>query len=356
LACGYIDINSKGRRDFMSSNELMYMNWREIIKPEKVQVTSTPTYGKFVCEPLERGYGTTLGNTLRRTILSSLYGAAITAVKIESVQHEFSAVPGVLEDVSEIILNLKQVRLKSKDAQTHMLTCNVSGESKVVAGDFVSPDGAVEVLNPELHIATLSSDGKLDMEMTVKVGKGYALSESNKDEDAPIGTMPIDAVFSPVNRVNYVVGNARVGQRTDYDKLTLEVWTDGSVTPEDAVAYAAKIFKDQMSIFITFDEEAEPEAAQKLKDEETPQYNENLNRSVEELELSVRSANCLKNAEINKIYQLVQKTEAEMLKTKNFGRKSLNEIKEVLTEMGLSLGMKLEGFEPQIETIEEEGE
>jgi len=340
----------------MSSNELMYMNWREIIKPEKVQVTSTPTYGKFVCEPLERGYGTTLGNTLRRTILSSLYGAAITAVKIESVQHEFSAVPGVLEDVSEIILNLKQVRLKNKDAQIHMLTCKVSGERKVIAGDFISPDGAIEVLNPELHIATLSGDGNLDMEMTVKVGKGYSLSENNKEEEAPIGTMPIDAVFSPVNRVNYVVGNARVGQRTDYDKLTLEVWTDGSVTPEDAVAYAAKIVKDQMSIFITFDEEAEPEAAQKLKDEETPQYNENLNRSVEELELSVRSANCLKNAEINKIYQLVQKTEAEMLKTKNFGRKSLNEIKEVLTEMGLSLGMKLEGFEPQMETVEEEGE
>ena len=340
----------------MSSNELMYMNWREIIKPEKVQVTSTQTYGKFVCEPLERGYGTTLGNTLRRTILSSLYGAAITAVKIESVQHEFSAIPGVLEDVSEIILNLKQVRLKTKDTQAHFLTCNLSGERKVVAGDFVSPDGALEVLNPDLHIATLSADGKLNMEMTVKVGKGYALSESNKDEDAPIGTIPIDAVFSPVNRVNYVVGNARVGQRTDYDKLTLEVWTDGSVTPEDAVAYAAKIFKDQMSIFITFDEEKVPETAHKTKDEETPLYNENLNRSVEELELSVRSANCLKNAEINKIYQLVQKTEAEMLKTKNFGRKSLNEIKEVLSEMGLSLGMKLEGFEPKNEVIEEEGE
>ena len=340
----------------MSSNELMYMNWREIIKPEKVQVTSTQTYGKFVCEPLERGYGTTLGNTLRRTILSSLYGAAITAVKIESVQHEFSAIPGVLEDVSEIILNLKQVRLRIKDTQAHFLTCNLSGERKVVAGDFVSPDGALEVLNPDLHIATLSADGKLNMEMTVKVGKGYALSESNKDEDAPIGTIPIDAVFSPVNRVNYVVGNARVGQRTDYDKLTLEVWTDGSVTPEDAVAYAAKIFKDQMSIFITFDEEKVPETAHKTKDEETPLYNENLNRSVEELELSVRSANCLKNAEINKIYQLVQKTEAEMLKTKNFGRKSLNEIKEVLSEMGLSLGMKLEGFEPKNEVIEEEGE
>ena len=194
------------------------------------------------------------------------------------------------------------------------------------------------------------------MEMTVNVGKGYALSESNKDEEAPVGTIPIDAVFSPVNRVNYVVGNARVGQRTDYDKLTLEVWTDGSVTPEDAVAYAAKIFKDQMTIFINFDEEAEPDASIKAGDDDKAQFNENLYRSVEELELSVRSANCLKNAEINKIYQLVQKTEAEMLKTKNFGRKSLNEIKEVLTEMGLTLGMKLDGFEPEPEDIEQEGE
>ncbi|MGD9364953.1 MAG: DNA-directed RNA polymerase subunit alpha [Desulfobacteraceae bacterium] len=337
----------------MSSDELMYINWREMIKPEKVQVTSTKTYGKFVCEPLERGYGTTLGNSLRRIILSSLHGAAITAVKIDSVHHEFSAIPGVLEDVSEIILNLKQVRLKSKNTQTQQLTCSVEGERVVRAGDFVSPNDAVEVLNPDLHIATLSADGKLNMEMTVSVGKGYALSESNKDEDAPVGTIPIDAVFSPVNRVNYVVGNARVGQRTDYDKLILEVWTDGSVTPEDAVAYAAKIFKDQMTIFINFDEEAEPDIAAKGGDEEKPLFNENLYRSVEELELSVRSANCLKNAEINKIYQLVQKTEAEMLKTKNFGRKSLNEIKEVLTEMGLTLGMKLDGFEPEPEDIEE---
>lgn len=324
-----------------------------MIKPEKVQVTSTKTYGKFVCEPLERGFGTTLGNSLRRIILSSLHGAAITAVKIESVQHEFSAIPGVLEDVSEIILNLKQVRLKSKNTNPQTLTCNIKGEHEITAGDFTSPNNAVEVLNPELHIATLSGEGKLNMEMTINVGKGYALSESNKDEEAPVGTIPIDAIFSPVNRVNYVVGNARVGQRTDYDKLTLEVWTDGSVTPEDAVAYAAKIFKDQMSIFINFDEEAEPDTAFKGGDDEKPQFNENLYRSVEELELSVRSANCLKNAEINKIFQLVQKTEAEMLKTKNFGRKSLNEIKEVLTEMGLTLGMKLDGFEPEPEEIEE---
>jgi len=343
----------------MSSNELMYINWREMIKPEKVQITSTPTYGKFVCEPLERGFGITMGNSLRRIILSSLHGAAITSVKIDSVEHEFSVIPGVLEDVSEIILNLKQVRLKSRDTRTHKLVCRAEGEGIVTAGSFTSPDGAIEILTPNMPIATLSSEGKLYMEMVVKVGKGYALSEANKEEDAPIGTIPIDAIFSPVRRVNYVVGNARVGQRTDYDKLTLEVWTDGSVAPEEAVSYAAKIFKDQMSIFISFDEGVLPEPAKGPKEEEDRVYNENLYRSVDELELSVRSANCLKNAEINKIYQLVQKTEAEMLKTKNFGRKSLNEIKEVLSEMGLSLGMKLDGFVVPVEDAhndEEEGE
>ena len=338
----------------MPSNELMYVNWREMIKPEKVQVSSTPEYGKFVCEPLERGFGTTLGNSLRRIILSSLYGAAITSVRIEGVQHEFSVVSGVLEDVSEIILNLKQVRLRSKDYQPRKLTCKASGEGVVTAGQLVSPDGAIDVLNPDLPIASLSAEGKLEMEMTVKGGKGYALSEANKEEEAPIGTIPIDAVFSPIKRVNYVVGNARVGQRTDYDKLTLEVWTDGSISPEDAVAYAAKIFKDQLSIFINFDEEVEPDANKTTGEDEQVEFNDNLYRSVDELELSVRSANCLKNAEINKIYQLVQKTENEMLKTKNFGRKSLNEIKEVLTEMGLSLGMKIEGFVPPPEDAEEE--
>jgi len=340
----------------MPSNELMYMNWREMIKPEKVQVSSTPTYGKFVCEPLERGYGITMGNTLRRVILSSLHGAAITSVRIDDVQHEFSVIPGVLEDVSEIILNLKQVRLKTKDFQPRMLTCNVNGAGVVTAGQFNSPDGAVDVLNPDLHIATLTADARLNMELYVRVGKGYSLSEANKEEDAPIGTIPIDAVFSPIKRVNYVVGNARVGQRTDYDKLTLEVWTDGSIAPEDAVAYAAKIFKDQLSIFITFDEETEVDTVKKMSDEELVEFNENLYRSVDELELSVRSANCLKNAEINKIYQLVQKSENEMLKTKNFGRKSLNEIKEVLTEMGLSLGMKLEGFVAPPDDVEDEEE
>jgi len=223
---------------------------------------------------------------------------------------------------------------------------DAEGEGRVTAGDLISDDGKCEVLNKDLHIATLSANAVLKATMTVKVGKGYLLSETNKDENAPVGTIPVDSVFSPVKRVNYVVGNARVGQRTDYDKLTMEVWTDGSVTPEDAVAYSAKILKEQMTMFINFDEKQEPEAEKKTDKRQKPQFNDNLYRSVEELELSVRSANCLKNADILKIYQLVSKTEAEMLKTKNFGRKSLNEIKEVLSEMGLSLGMRLEGFVP----------
>jgi DNA-directed RNA polymerase subunit alpha len=340
----------------MSSNELMYMNWQEMIRPEKVQVTSKPTYGKFVCEPLERGFGITIGNSLRRIILSSLYGSAIVAVKFDTVMHEFTVIPGVLEDVSEIILNLKEVRFKGVNAEPKTVHINVKGEGNVTAGDIISDDGKCEVLNPDTHIATLSKNAKLDITMTVKVGKGYSLSEANKDEEAPLGTIPIDAVFSPIKRVNYVVGNARVGQKTDYDKLTLEVWTDGSILPEDAVAYAAKILKEQLTIFINFDEKIKLEAEKKVDELQEPQFNENLYRSVDELELSVRSANCLKNADILKIYQLVNKTEAEMLKTKNFGRKSLNEIKEVLSEMGLSLGMKLEGFVPPEEDTEDEGE
>lgn len=337
----------------MSSNGLMHMNWRGMIRPDRLHSESTASYGKFVCEPLERGFGITCGNALRRIILSSLYGAAITSVKFEGVMHEFSVVPGVLEDVSEIILNLKQVRLKVSDPEPKTVTIARKGEGPVTAGDIASGDGRVAVLNPEQHIATLTSEAELNMTMTVKVGKGYSLAENNKDEDDPVGTIAIDAVFSPIKRVNYVVGNARVGQRTDYDKLTLEVWTDGSVQPEDAVAYAAKILKDQMTTFINFDEEAEPDKDRGADRGSEPQFNENLYRSVEELELSVRSANCLKNANILKIFQLVQKTENEMLKTKNFGRKSLNEIKEVLSEMGLSLGMKLDGFMPPEEEAEE---
>ena len=337
----------------MSSSDLMYMNWQTMIRPEKVQVSSRRTYGKFVCEPLERGFGTTIGNSLRRIILSSLYGAAITSVKFDTVMHEFSVISGVLEDVSEIILNLKEVRLRSADGEQHAVHIDENSEGEVTAGHIRSDDGKVEVLNPEHHIATIAKNGELKMSMTVNVGKGYSLAESNKDEDAPIGTIPIDAVYSPIKRVSYVVGNARVGQDTDYDKLTMEVWTDGSITPEDAVSYAAKIMKEQMAIFINFDEEMEPEPDRQKEKSEKPKFNENLYRSVEELELSVRSANCLKNADIHKIWQLVQKTEAEMLKTKNFGRKSLNEIKEVLSDMDLSLGMKLEGFTPPEEDLEQ---
>ncbi len=339
----------------MSSKDLIYMNWQQMIRPEKVQVEdSTATYGKFVCEPLERGFGITIGNALRRIILSSLHGAAIVSVKFEDVMHEFSAIAGVVEDVSEIILNLKEVRFKVHDPKTRTLRIEAQGAGEVTAGDIVSDDGRCEVLNPELHLATLSGDdARLRMALTVKVGKGYSLSENNKDEEAPLGTIPIDAVFSPIHRVVYVVSNARVGQRTDYDKLTLEVYTDGSVRPEDAVAYAGKIIKEQMSIFINFDEGYEPEPVNRDEPEDQMLVNENLYRSVEELELSVRSANCLKNANIHKIYQLVSKTEGEMLRTKNFGRKSLNEIKDVLSEMGLSLGMKLEGFDPPEEGAEE---
>jgi DNA-directed RNA polymerase subunit alpha len=335
------------------SNDIMYMNWRELIRPKRVEVSaSSPTYGKFLCEPLERGFGITIGNALRRILLSSIYGAAIVSVKIDGVMHEFSAIPGVLEDVSEIILNLKGVRLRMSDAGPRVVRIAATEEGPVKARHIIT-DGGVEILNPDHHIATLSKNVALNMTMTVKVGKGYVPAEMNKGESDPVGTIPIDAVFSPITRVNYVVGNARVGQRTDYDKLTLEVWTDGSVIPEDATAFAAKILKEQMSLFINFDEEPEPEM-EALSEEEEP-LNENLYRSVEELELSVRSANCLKNANIRFIGELVQRTEQEMLKTKNFGRKSLNEIKEVLTEMGLSLGMNLDGWAP-IERVDEEGE
>ncbi len=343
----------------MAFNELMYMNWQDMIRPAKVQISSKPNYGKFVCEPLERGFGITIGNALRRIILSSLYGAAIVSVKFDDVMHEFSVIPGALEDVSEIILNLKEVRFKVSDIQPKNIRIEKKGECKVTAGDIICDPGKITVLNPDHHIATITSpDASLNMTMTVKVGKGYSLAEANKDEEAPVGIIPIDAVFTPIKKVNYVVGNARVGQRTDYDKLTFEVWTDGSVTPEDSVAYAAKILKEQLAIFINFDEDSEPEPERTEAEDKIFEFNDNLYRSVEELELSVRSANCLKNANIVQIWQLVSKTESEMLKTKNFGRKSLNEIKEVLADMGLSLGMKLDGFEPPEAEVpdDEEGE
>ncbi|MBF0467662.1 MAG: DNA-directed RNA polymerase subunit alpha [Desulfamplus sp.] len=333
----------------MSSDELVYVNWHEMIKPEKVVVTTTSTYGKFVCEPLERGFGITIGNSLRRIILSSLYGAAIVSVKFEEALHEYSIIPNVREDVSEIIMNLKAVKLKVDDLEDKTLTVNVEREGNVTAADLQGSVPGVRVLNPDQHIATLSRGGVLKMTLKVKTGKGFSLASANNDPEAPVGTIPIDSVFSPIKRVKYVVGTSRIGQKTDYDKLTMEVWTDGSVTPEDSVAFAAKILKEQMNPFINFDEDIEPEQEDRDHDRSVKDFNENLYRSVDELELSVRSSNCLKNAQILKIYQLVQKTESEMLKTKNFGRKSLNEIKEVLTSMDLSLGMDLDGFEPPAE-------
>ncbi|PLX95989.1 MAG: DNA-directed RNA polymerase subunit alpha [Desulfuromonas sp.] len=322
----------------------MYKNWRELIKPKRLQIeteTLSPTYGRFYAEPFERGFGTTLGNSLRRVLLSSLQGAAITSVRIKNVLHEFSTVPGVTEDVTDIILNLKGVLLKLNGQDTRNIRIVKKGAGVIKAGDIVC-DSHVEVLNPDHHIATCSKEADVEMDMVVTMGKGYVPADRNRDEKAPVGTIPIDAIFAPVKKVNYTVTNARVGQITDYDKLNLEVTTDGSVRPDDAVAYAAKILKEQLQIFINFDEEQETE--EQVQSEESKKINENLYRSVDELELSVRSANCLKNASIHLIGELVQKTEAEMLKTQNFGRKSLNEIKDILAEMGLSLGMKLENF------------
>jgi DNA-directed RNA polymerase subunit alpha len=313
---------------------------------EAEKETLTPFYGKFTAEPFERGFGITIGNSLRRILLSSLQGAAITSVKIDGVLHEFSTIPGVKEDVTEIILNLKEVRLKLHTEGPKTIRVKTEGPKTLKAGDIQTGD-AVEILNPDHYIATLSRDSKFSVEMTVKMGRGYIPAERNKEENQPIGTLPMDAIFSPIKKVNYTVTNARVGQITDYDKLTLEVWTDGSLNPEEAVAHAAKILKDQLSIFITFEEEEEEEEESAEEHAEPEKLNENLFRSVDELELSVRSANCLKHANIKLIGDLVQKTEAEILATKNFGRKSLNEIKEILAEMGLSLGMKLETWPPK---------
>ncbi len=326
----------------------MERNWRELIRPSRIEVdedSRSDSYAKFSCEPLERGFGHTIGNALRRILISSLQGAAITSVRIDGVLHEFSTIPGVLEDVSDIILNLKGVRLRYLGHGPTTLGISSSGEGTVMAGDIKTPPD-VEVLNPEHHIATLGPDGSIEAELAVQTGKGYVTADRNKNPDDPIGVIALDAAFSPIVKVNYVVTQARVGQITDYDKLTLEVHTNGAVRPEDAVAYASKILKEQLTIFINFPEEPEPVEE---KTEEEPQLNENLFRTVDELELSVRSANCLKNADIKYIGELVQKSEGEMLKTKNFGRKSLNEIKEMLTEMGLNLGMKLDGFPPREE-------
>ncbi len=301
--------------------------------------TLTSTYGKFIAEPLERGFGQTLGNSLRRVLLSSIEGAAVTTVRIGSVYHEFSTIPGVKEDVTDLILNVKGLRVKMAVDGPRTLHLKATGHGEIRASQMVA-DADVEILNPNLYIATLDKDGQLQMEVEVARGRGYAPAERNKRENQPVDVIAVDSVFSPIVRVNYQVEDTRVGHATDYNKLTLEVWTDGSILPKEAVVSAARILKDHLNIFSTFDEgDEEPE---RVADAEKERLIEYLARSVDELELSVRSANCLKNSDIQYIWQLVQKTEAEMLKTKNFGRKSLNEIKEILSGMDLQFGMKLD--------------
>ena len=321
----------------------MQRNWSSLIRPKRVDVdeaTHTRFYGEFTIQPLERGFGITLGNALRRVLLSSIQGAAITSVKIDGVLHEFSTIPGIKEDVTDIILNLKGIRFKIGSANTKFVTLDVTRTGTVTAADIIT-DGTVEVLNPDHYIATISGGGGLKAEMAVKTGKGYLPAKKELDPDQPAGTINTDAIFSPIKKVNYVVSHARVGQITDYDKLVMEIWTDGSIAPADAMAYAAKILKQQLDVFINFEEDDEEEVLP-VQEDEPGNLAEILMRSVEDLELSVRSANCLKNAGINTIGELVQRTEADMLKTKNFGRKSLSELKDILSEYGLVFGMKLE--------------
>jgi len=319
----------------------MAKNWRDLIRPRMLEIEErSDTYGKFACEPLERGFGTTLGVALRRVLLSSLQGASITHVAIEGALHEFTSLPGVIEDVTDIILNLKETLFKVEHDKTYTVRLDKTGEGPVFAGDIALSDG-ISCLNAQHRICTLAKDGKVAMEFTITTGRGYAPAERHSS-GLPVGTIAVDALYSPIKKVNFIVTNARVGQQTDYDKLTLEVWTNGAIRPDDAVAFAAKILKEQLNLFINFEEMAEPVEAP--RNEEQEKLNENLWRTVDELELSVRSANCLQNANIKYIGELVQKTESEMLKTKNFGRKSLKEIKEILAEMGLSLGMKLDNW------------
>jgi DNA-directed RNA polymerase subunit alpha len=328
---------------------MMSRNWRDLIRPKAIHIetdSSSEFYGKFTCEPLERGFGITIGNSLRRVLLASLQGAAITAIRIDGALHEFTTIPDVVEDVTDIILNLKEVVFKAESPRTYTVRLEKEGPGLVTASDIQLVDG-LSILNPDHVIATLDKKGPLSMELTVAVGRGYVSAERNKAPTMSLGTIPIDALFSPIRKVNYTVQNARVGQQTDFDKLVLEVWTNGAVKPSDAVAFAAKILKEQLSIWINFEESEETTYHAPGSDEEP--LNDNLFRSVDELELSVRSANCLQNANITLIGELVQKTEQDMLKTKNFGRKSLKEIKEILSTMGLSLGMKFESWPQMVE-------
>lgn len=322
-----------------------YKFWRELIKPKGFDVDKdslTDSYGKFAVRPLERGYGVTLGNSLRRVLLSSMMGSAVSAVKFEGVLHEFSTIPEVLEDVTDIILNLKGLRFRQYDSEPKTLRIVKEGPGSVTGADIQVND-QIDVLNKDHHIATLGNGAKFEAEVVVSYGRGYQEAESHKDS-LPVGYIAVDSLHSPIRRVNYQVSNARVGQRTDYDSLTMEIWTDGSLKPEEAVALGSKILKEQLQVFVTFDESIEPDEEEVQVN--SPKLNDNLFRSVDDLELSVRSANCLKNANIRYIGELVVRSEAEMLKTKNFGRKSLNEIKEILVQMGLNLGMKIDGWPP----------
>jgi DNA-directed RNA polymerase subunit alpha len=323
------------------------MLWKGFQKPKRLEVdreSLTDHYGRFYAQPFERGFATTVGNALRRVLLSSIEGAAITAVRVEGVLHEFSPIPGAMEDTTDLILNLKRVPLKMHVEHSKTLTLRTS-EAGEVRAKHITPDADVEILDPEAYVATLGQGSTLSVEMRIKQGRGYVSADKNFDEDLSIGWIPVDSVHSPIKKVNYFVENARVGQATDYEKLTLEVWGNGAVTPRDAVGLAAKLMKDHLAIFINIEEdEASEEAPAEISEQDREIWWEKLSKSVDEMELSVRSYNCLKNANIRTIGELVQKTEAEMLKTKNFGRKSLNEIKEILAGMGLSLGMKLDNW------------
>ena len=325
---------------------MIQKNWQELIKPNKVEVSTSKDpqrFGTVVVEPLERGYGLTLGNAMRRVLLSSLQGAAVTSIRIDGVLHEFSSIEGVREDVTDIVLNIKNISLRMHVEGSKKIYLKAEGPCEVKAG-MIETSADIEITNPELVICTLGNKAKLNIELTVSNGKGYRPAAQNRAEDAPIGIIPVDSIFSPVRRVSYKVEDTRVGQITDYDKLILEIETNGTIKPEDVVAYAARILQDQLQVFVNFQE---PEAVEKEEEKDELPFSRHLLRKVEELELSVRSANCLKNDNIIYIGDLVQKTEADMLRTPNFGRKSLNEIKEVLTNMGLHLGMKVEGWPPE---------
>ncbi|HKD67443.1 MAG TPA: DNA-directed RNA polymerase subunit alpha [Candidatus Binataceae bacterium] len=339
----------------------MQKDWRNLIKPKAIEFDEkevTPTYGRFIGEPFERGYGITIGNALRRILLSSLPGYSVVAVRIQGVLHEFSTIPGVKEDVTDIILNLKEVRLRLHEGEQLTATLKATGEAVVHARDITGGPN-LEILTPDQHIATLDKGAVLDMELVIKQGRGYVPAERNEDEEEePVGTIRLDAIYSPIKKVNFVVTNARVGQRTDYDRLALEIWTDGSIPPREALTYSARVMRDQMGIFAGAEEETEAPVAGERVERQIEPLNENLFRPVEGLPISVRAFNGLQNADIKYVGELVQRTEQDMLKIKNFGRKSLTEIKEVLADMGLSLGMRLENLpsRSELDRLREEQE